>query len=197
MNSRILRSCFDSRDKRGSSTTSPRIRRNTRSVISGSRSDSPRPTFRTLSMRSMPLICLRTYPEAPAMIEANSASSSAKEVSISTLMCGQRDRISRHASTPFPSGRRTSITTISGVSKPTRRMASSTEPASPTTVMSGSASSIAFTPWRTTSWSSTSSIRNALVTNPRYRTHKHEFRAFGTNTRPKVPKQRRIRLGRP
>ena len=85
INSRMRRSCLDRRASSGSSASSPRIRRNTRAVISGSSSDSPRPTRRTLSTRSVPLICFRTYPEAPAMMEEKSASSSAKEVSISTL----------------------------------------------------------------------------------------------------------------
>ena len=48
------------------------------------------------------------------MIEANSASSSANDVSISTLVAGWSARISRVASMPLPSASRTSITTTSG-----------------------------------------------------------------------------------
>src|SRR6266545_299944 len=48
------------------------------------------------------------------MIEANRASSSAKDVSMMTAVFGWRARISRVASIPLPSASRTSITTTSG-----------------------------------------------------------------------------------
>src|SRR4030095_15527586 len=48
------------------------------------------------------------------MIEANRASSSAKLVSISTAVWGRAARMSRVASIPEPSERRTSLTTTSG-----------------------------------------------------------------------------------
>ena len=48
------------------------------------------------------------------MIEANSASSSANDVSIRTRVFGWFARISRVASIPLPSARRTSMTTTSG-----------------------------------------------------------------------------------
>src|SRR6266511_1284716 len=47
------------------------------------------------------------------MIEANRASSSANEVSMMTAVFGWRARISRVASIPLPSARRTSMTTTS------------------------------------------------------------------------------------
>jgi hypothetical protein len=70
------------------------------------------------------------------MIEAISASSSANEVSMRTLTAGKLERMSRQASIPERSGMRTSITTTSGSSSPTRRSASSALLASPTTSMS-------------------------------------------------------------
>ena len=57
----------------------------------------------------------------------------------STSEC--RDRISRHTSTPSPSGRRTSSTATSGLVAGMRVSASSAAPASPTIEMSSSASS--------------------------------------------------------
>ncbi len=85
------------------------------------------------------------------MIADSSASSSANDVSMSTFTSGKRSRISRHASTPDPSGSRTSITTTSGSSKPTRRTASAADDASPTTVRSSWESTRALRPCRTTS----------------------------------------------
>ena len=61
-------------------------------------------------------ICLSTYPAAPAMIAANSASSSAKDVRIRHAVRGWRERISRQAAIPSPSCRRTSSTATSGSS---------------------------------------------------------------------------------
>ena len=64
------------------------------------------------------------------MIESNSASSSANEVSISTRVAGWFARISRVASMPLPSVRRTSITTTSGPVRSASSIASRTLPAS-------------------------------------------------------------------
>ncbi len=61
------------------------------------------------------------------------------------------DRISRHTLTPSPSGSRTSSTATSGRSAGIRARADSAVPASPTTVMSPSASSRSRTPVRTIS----------------------------------------------
>ncbi len=85
------------------------------------------------------------------MIESNSAWSSENEVSISTATSGMRERISRQASTPVPSGRRTSMTTTSGSNVRARETASATVPASATTSRSSLASSRARRPPRTTS----------------------------------------------
>ena len=70
------------------------------------------------------------------MIEANSASSSANDVSISTLVAGRAARISRVASIPLPSVSRTSITITSGRVRAASSIASRTEPASDVTTMS-------------------------------------------------------------
>src|SRR5512134_3412212 len=93
------------------------------------------------------------------MIEANRASSSANEVSMTTAVFGCFARISRVASMPLPSARRTSMTTTSGRVRSASSIASRTEPASAVTTMSSVACRSAFTPLRTTSWSSTSSTR--------------------------------------
>src|SRR3990170_1894772 len=93
------------------------------------------------------------------MIEANRASSSAKDVSMTTAVFGCFARISRVASMPLPSASRTSMTTTSGRVRSASSMASRTEPASAVTTMSSVACRSAFTPLRTTSWSSTSSTR--------------------------------------
>ena len=52
--------------------------------------------MRTAPTRSVPRICLSTYPAAPAMIASKSASSSANEVSIRQATSGIFDRRSRH-----------------------------------------------------------------------------------------------------
>ena len=85
------------------------------------------------------------------MIEENRASSSAKDVSISTFVSGRFARISRVASMPEPSDRRTSMTTTSGRVRAASSTASRTEPASVVTTMSSCASSIARMPSRTIS----------------------------------------------
>ena len=85
------------------------------------------------------------------MIASNSASSSPNEVSIRHASPGIRERISRHTSTPLPSGSRTSSTATSGRSAGMRASADAAVPASPTTMMSGSASNSSRTPRRTTS----------------------------------------------
>src|ERR1043165_1735277 len=80
------------------------MRSSTRCVIAGSSNDCPAATRRTASTRSVPRICLSTYPDAPAMIAANSASSSSYEVRISPLIDESMARTSRHTSMPLPSG---------------------------------------------------------------------------------------------
>ncbi len=52
-----------------------------------------------------------------------------------TFASGRDWRISRQASTPLPSGRRTSMITTSGSRRAASSTASATLPASPTTVM--------------------------------------------------------------
>src|SRR5215472_1392937 len=94
------------------------------------------------------------------MIALNSASSSPNDVSIRQATCGIWDRMSRHTVTPSPSGSRTSRTATSGRSAGMRASADWAVPASPTTMMSGSASSRSLTPRRTISWSSS---RNTLM----------------------------------
>src|SRR5581483_3846547 len=79
---------------------------------------------------------------------------------------GRVSRISRQASTPLPSGSRTSITTTSGFSLAATATASATLPASATTDMPGRRSSSARKPSRTTSWSSTSITRISSAIHP-------------------------------
>ncbi len=83
------------------------------------------------------------------MIEANNASSSANDVSISTCVLGCFARISRVASIPLPSIRRTSITTTSGRVRSASSIASCTVPASAVTTTSSCDWSIARMPSRT------------------------------------------------
>src|SRR5579884_689837 len=158
-------SCAESRDSFSSlSRCFPRRSRSrTVAVTAGSSRLRPSPTARMALTSSPPRICFSTYPLAPAMIEANSASSSANEVSISTRVSGRRVRISRVASMPLPSARRTSITTRSGRTRSASATASATVPASATTRMSPAASSMARSPLRTTSWSSTSITRSGSL----------------------------------
>ena len=70
------------------------------------------------------------------MIASNSASSSANDVRMRQWISACCDRISRHISTPLPSGSRTSSTATSGRVAEIRASASSAVPASPTTSMS-------------------------------------------------------------
>src|SRR2546423_1133907 len=88
------------------------------------------------------------------MMAAKRASSSANDVSIRHATSGWRALISRHTSTPEPSGSRTSSTATSGRLMGMRMSASAAVPASSTTWMSPSASTSERSPWRTTSWSS-------------------------------------------
>jgi hypothetical protein len=101
------------------------------------------------------------------MIEANRASSSWNEVSMRTWVWGRPDRISRVASMPLSSARRTSITTTSGRARSACSTAPCASSASPTTRMSSTASSIERTPPRTISWSSTNRTRmGGLIASP-------------------------------
>ena len=76
-----------------------------------------------------------------------------------TRVSGRASRIARQASTPLPSGRRTSMITTSGLAFAAASMASAIVPASPTTAMSSRRDSIVRKPSRTTSWSSHNSTR--------------------------------------
>ena len=145
---------------RSSSSGPRRSRSSTRAVTAGSSRFCPAATRRTASTRSLVRICLSTYPAAPAMIAANSASSSANDVRIRHAVRGWRERISRQAAIPSPSCRRTSSTATSGSSAATRPTASASVLASPTTTMSPSPSSRSRRPRRTISWSSS---RNTLI----------------------------------
>ncbi len=97
------------------------------------------------------------------MIEANSASSSAYEVSMITFVSGRASRIARHASTPEPSGRRTSMITTSGLARAAASIDSATLPASPTTLIPAWRLIKPRSPSRTTSWSSQISTRVVVV----------------------------------
>src|SRR3990170_6214934 len=78
------------------------------------------------------------------------------------LPSGLSWRISRQASTPLPSGRRTSMMTTSGCSRCVSLTAAATLPASPTTLMPGRRFRRERKPSRTTSWSSTIRTRRTL-----------------------------------
>src|SRR5215218_1073398 len=97
------------------------------------------------------------------MMEANRASSSANEVSISTRVWGRAARMSRVASMPEPSERRTSMTITSGRAWAATATASRTEPASAHTTTSVVSVSSSLMPSRTTWWSSTSMTRSGGV----------------------------------
>jgi hypothetical protein len=132
----------------------PRSRAISCPAARGSSIDWPVATVRTAPIRSVPRICLSTYPAAPAMTASISASSSANEVSIRQATSGIRERISRQTVTPSPSGSRTSSTATSGRSAGILASADAAVPASPITSMSPSASSMSRTPRLTISWSS-------------------------------------------
>ena len=85
---------------------------------------------------------------------------------MTTRVPGSSARISRHASTPEPSGSRTSMTTMSGLWRRACSSDSSTVPASATTWKFGRRSSSATSPCRTTSWSSTTSSRSGRSAEP-------------------------------
>src|SRR5665213_3175734 len=97
------------------------------------------------------------------MIEANRASSSAYDVSMMQAVVGLWARISRHTSTPLPSGRRTSRMATSGRRAGILLRASATVPASPTTSRSSVDSSSERRPVRTISWSSRRNTRIVIT----------------------------------
>src|SRR6185436_17072244 len=104
--------------------------------------------------------CFSRYPDAPATIAERTASSSGYDVNMTTRVFGNSARISRQASIPEPSGRRTSMTMMSGSKRRAASIDSATVPASATTWNPGRRSRRATRPWRTTSWSSTTSSRS-------------------------------------
>ena len=89
----------------------------------------------------------------------NSASSSEWAVSMSTLVSGNAERMSRHASMPERPGRRTSMITTSGGSADTALSAASASAASAMMRMPPTPSRMLLSPRRTNSWSSHSSTR--------------------------------------
>ena len=163
MRSKILRSCSVSRANRSSSGVGSRKRFRTRPVTAGSSNDSPSATRFTAFTNSFPRICFKTYPDAPAMIASNNASSSLYDVSIKQNTSGNSLRTSRHTSTPLPSGNRTSRIATLGWHALIRGSASEARPASPTTLTSPLASRSDLTPCRTTSWSSSKKTGTGVV----------------------------------
>src|SRR3954447_9450022 len=101
-----------------------------------------------------------TKADAPASSAPNSCSSPAYIVSTTMPASGSALRICRVASSPLPSGRRTSGTTTPGLRRAASATPSATLPASPTTSKSGSRSKARRRPWRISSWSS---MRSTLV----------------------------------
>src|SRR5215211_370189 len=98
------------------------------------------------------------------MIASNRASSSAKDVSMRHWISGWLERMSRHTSTPSPSGSRTSSSATSGRVGGIRERPSSAVPPSPTTSISSSRSNNRVRPPRTISWSSSRNTRTGLLT---------------------------------
>ncbi len=116
----------------------------------GSSEDSPAAASRIASVSRSASACLSRYPLAPAITAPTIASSSEYEVSITTRTSGWSALIRRQASTPLLSGRRTSISTTSGRTRPARATASAAVSASPTTRIPGAWSSSVRSPIRTT-----------------------------------------------
>src|SRR5215208_5114848 len=94
------------------------------------------------------------------MIEANRASSSANDVSMSTLVWGRAARMSRVASMPEPSERRTSMTITSGRAWAATATASRAELASAHTTTSVVSLSSSLMPSRTRSEEHTSELQS-------------------------------------
>src|SRR6185436_19429081 len=89
-------------------------------------------------------------------------SSSGNDVSMITRVPGSSARMARHASTPDPSGRRTSMTTMSGRYRRAGSIDSATDPAWATTSTPGRRSSKATRPCRTISWLSATRKRRTV-----------------------------------
>ena len=107
-----------------------------------------------------------------------------------TFVSGSSSRISRQASTPDPSGSRTSMTTMSGRWRRAWSIDSATDPAWATTSKPGRRSSSATRPCRTTSWSSTTSRRKwpgGLRSRPRQLTSRLGSARWATSTMIRVP----------
>ena len=109
----------------------------------------------TASTRRSVLQLFNRKPLAPASTALMTASSSAKPVSITTLISGCSERIRRHASMPVPSGSRTSMRITSGCVAAASETASCTLPVSPTTATFRALPNSVTNPRRTTGWSST------------------------------------------
>src|ERR1017187_8308743 len=122
----------------------------------GSNTVSPAATLRIAAPSSRSIAFLRTYPLAPASIACRTHVFSECMLSMRTAVSGVSFMICRVACRPFMPGRAQSITPPWGLSFLAILMDSSPVPASPTTSMSDSSSSMRRKPRRTRLWSSTS-----------------------------------------
>src|SRR6478735_377113 len=118
---------------------------------------------RAAAMTSSDGESLATNAEAPASRAPKSCSSPAYIVSTTMPMSALTVRSWRTRSSPVPSGRRTSVTTMSGWCRWDMANPSATEPASATTVKSDVRSKARASPWRISSWSSTRSTESTRV----------------------------------
>src|SRR4051794_39642539 len=122
----------------------------------GSKTVSPAAIFRIAGPNSRSIAFLRTYPLAPASMAWRTQVLSLCMLSMRTAVSGLSSIICRVASSPFIRGNAQSMTTTCGRSCLASLTDSSPSPASPTTSMSGSSSSMRRKPRRTRLWSSTS-----------------------------------------
>lgn len=132
-------------------------------MVDGATTASPLCTERIAASSSAGGTSLSMKPLAPAFSPEKAYSSRSKVVRISTFggsCCAQMRRV---ASTPSSRGMRTSISTTSTAVDRRISIASAPSPASATTSMSGWAASTIRKPVRSSTWSSTSITRMAVV----------------------------------
>jgi hypothetical protein len=157
-----------------------------RRVIAGASIASPAATTRIAVSRSAGSASLSRNPDAPPRSAANTWASWSNVVSTRTRG-GSAPAVSRAvAVSPSMPGIRTSISTTSGLTRSARASAAAPSAASPTTHRSGSASTMAAKPARTTGWSSTTITRMTTVPPP-YSPRKGDWAATWQRQRPFWP----------
>ena len=148
------------------------------------------------STRSLPRICFRTKPLAPAMMDANRASSSTKLVSMMHRTRGGSTEISRQTSIPLDPLAQPHVEhghVRAGLRDQLKHL-SPVDP-SPTTISSRSFHSRSRTPRRTTSWSSRRNTPNPVPRpeSPSSPAHPHQS---DESTGPSASPEGRTRCGR-